>query len=621
MFDIEEELKKLPTSPGVYLMHNDKDEIIYVGKAISLRNRVRQYFRESTNKTSKIKHMVSNISYFEYIVTDSELEALILECNLIKKHRPRYNTMLKDDKTYPYIKVTIGEAFPRILFSREMKKDKARYFGPYTSAGAVTDTIELLRKIYRVRSCRRKLPEDIGKGRECLYYHIKQCDGPCMGHISSDDYKKSIDCAVEFLDGKYSGVLSMLEKKMYEASEVMEFEKAAEYRDLLNNVKAVAQKQKITSEEMMDRDVIAYASEDFDAVIQVFFIREGKLIGREHFHMTTDYLENGESILSSFIKQYYSGTPFVPKEILISNNLSEAGVLSEWLSKIKGSKVKILTPKKGEKEKMVELAKKNARLVLDKDREKIKREEEKTIKAAEELFKTLKIETRNGAYRMEAFDISNTAGMLSVGSMIVYERGKPKRNDYRKFKIKTVVGPDDYSSMREVLTRRFVHGMEERRRLETEDFDYGKFSDFPELILMDGGMGQVNIALEVLEKLNLDIPVCGMVKDDHHRTRGLYYKGKEITIDTHGEMFKLITRIQDEAHRFAIEFHRNLRGKNQVKSILDDIKGVGVTRRKALMKHFKSIEDIKKASVEELLEVPSINAEVANNIYLFFNKN
>lgn len=620
MFNIEEELKKLPASPGVYLMHNAQDEIIYVGKAISLRNRVRQYFRESTNKTAKIQHMVSNISYFEYIVTDSELEALILECNLIKKHRPRYNTMLKDDKTYPYIKVTVYEEYPRILFSRDMKKDRSRYFGPYTSAGAVKETIELLRKIYKIRSCRKKLPEDIGKGRVCLNYHIKQCDGPCMGYISSEDYKKSVNEAIEFLSGKYDNVLKMLENKMLSASEDMEFEKAAEYRDLLNNVKAIAQKQKITSEEIMDRDVIAYASEDFDAVVQVFFIREGKLMGREHFHMSIAYMENGEQILESFIKQYYSGTPFVPKEILLPIELKEGEIISQWLSKIKGARVKILTPKKGEKEKMVELAGKNARLVLSQDRDKIKRQEEKTIGAAVELFEMLGIDSVNGLYRMEAFDISNTAGLLSVGSMIVYEKGKPKRNDYRKFKIKTVVGPDDYSSMREVLTRRFLHGMEEREMLNEEDLNFGKFSNFPELILMDGGMGQVNIALEVLEELKINIPVCGMVKDDHHRTRGLYYNGKELPIDTHGEMFKLITRVQDEAHRFAIEFHRNLRGKNQIKSILDDITGIGQVRRKALMKHFKSIEDIRNATVEELKEVPAMNEEAAENVYNFFHK-
>lgn len=620
MFDIEEELKKLPASPGVYLMHNANDEIIYVGKAISLKNRVRQYFRKN-NKTAKIEKMVSNISYFEYIVTDSELEALILECNLIKEHRPRYNTMLKDDKTYPYIKVTVAEQFPRILFSREMKKDKNRYFGPYTSAGAVKDTIELLRKLYKIRSCNRRLPEDIGNGRACLNYHINQCSGPCMGYINKEEYRNNINGAISFLDGKFDGVLKSLEEKMYTASENMEFEKAAEYRDLLNSVKAIAQKQKITSDEFMDRDVISYASEDFDAVVQVFFIRDGKLLGREHFHMSTAYMEKGEQILESFIKQYYAGTPFIPKEILLPIKLADEEIISQWLGSVRGSKVKLLVPLKGEKEKMVELATKNAKLVLTQDRDKVKRQEEKTIGAAKELFETLGIDTKTGSYRMEAFDISNTAGMLSVGSMIVYEKGRPKRNDYRKFKIKTVVGPDDYSSMREVLTRRFEHGMEEIAKLNEEDISFGKFSNFPDLIMMDGGMGQVNIALEVLGALKINIPVCGMVKDDHHRTRGLFFDGVEIPIDTHGEMFKLITRVQDEAHRFAVEFHRSLRGKNQIKSILDDIPGIGPTRRKALMKYFKSIEDIKSASVEELTKVPSINEEAAKNVYLFFNKN
>ncbi|NLL93207.1 MAG: excinuclease ABC subunit UvrC [Clostridiales bacterium] len=619
MFDIQEELKKLPASPGVYLMHSANEEIIYVGKAINLRNRVRQYFRESTNKTSKIERMVSNIAYFEYIVTDSELEALILECNLIKKHRPRYNTMLKDDKTYPYIKVTVGEAFPRILFSRSMNKDHSRYFGPYTSAGSVNDTIELLRKIYNVRSCRKKLPEDIGKGRPCLNYHIKQCKAPCMGYISSEDYKKNVDEAVEFLNGKYDKVLKMLEEKMYKASENMDFEKAADYRDLLNSVRNIAQKQKITSDEFMDRDVIAYASEDFDAVVQVFFVREGKLVGREHFHLSTAYMATGEQILSSFIKQYYSGTPFVPKEILLPIELEDSEVISQWLSRIKNSKVRILTPKKGEKEKMVELAAKNAKIVLDQDKDKIKRDEERTIGAVRQLFEILGIYSKSETYRLEAFDISNTAGLLSVGSMIVYEKGKPKRNDYRKFKIKTIIGPDDYGSMREVLTRRFTHGLEEMKEANEGDINYGKFTRFPELIMMDGGMGQVNIALEVLEELGVNIPVCGMVKDDHHRTRGLYFNGEELPIDTHGEMFKLITRVQDEAHRFAIEFHRSLRGKNQVKSILDDIPGIGPTRRRALMKNFKTIEDIIGAQIEELARVDGMNVVAAENVYEFFH--
>ena len=611
MFNIEEELKKLPGSPGVYLMHNAKDEIIYVGKAISLKNRVRQYFRKSTVKTAKIEQMVSNISYFEYIVTDSELEALILECNLIKKHRPRYNTMLKDDKSYPYIKVT-NEDFPRILFSRDMKKDKNRYFGPYTSAGAVKDTIELLRKIYHVRTCNRSLPKDIGNGRPCLNYHIHQCDAPCMGYIGSDEYKASVKEAVKFLDGNYVEVLKMLEKKMYDASGKMEFEQAAEYRDLLNNVKAIAQKQKITSDEFMDRDIIAFAEEGFDAVVQVFFVRNGKLLGREHFHMTTAPMETGAQILSSFIKQYYSGTPFVPKELFTSCEIDEAELLEQWLTTKRGAKVRIFNPKKGEKEKLVELAAKNAEMVLSQDKEKIKREEERTLGAVKSIFDMLSLPERNN-YRIEAYDISNTSGLQSVGSMIVYENGRPKRNDFRKFKIKTVVGPDDYASMREVLTRRFTHGTNE------QDEQFNSFNRLPDLIMMDGGRGQVNIALEVLDELKINIPVCGMVKDEHHNTRGLYYNNVELPIDTHSESFHLITRIQDEAHRFAIEFHRSLRGKNQVHSILDDIEGVGPTRRKALMKYFKGIEEVRNAEVSELAAIPGMNIKVAESVYAFFH--
>ena len=611
MFNLQEELKKLPGAPGVYLMHNAKDEIIYVGKAISLKNRVRQYFRESTVKTAKIQQMVANISYFEYIVTDSELEALILECNLIKKHRPRYNTMLKDDKAYPYIKVT-NEDFPRILFSRDMKKDKNRYFGPYTSAGAVKDTIELLRKIYKVRTCNRALPKDIGNGRPCLNYHIHQCNGPCMGYIGSEEYKAAVAEAVKFLEGNYKEVLKLLEDKMYAASEQMEFEQAAEYRDLLNSVKAIAQKQKITSDEFMDRDIIAYAEEGFDAVVQVFFVRDGKLIGREHFHMTTAPGETGAQILSSFVKQYYAGTPFVPKEFFTSCEIEDVELLEQWLSSKRGSKVKILNPKRGEKEKLVELAAKNADMVLSQDKEKIKREEERTIGAAKAIFDMLDISQKND-YRIEAFDISNTSGLQSVGSMIVYENGKPKRNDFRKFKIKTVVGPDDYASMKEVLTRRFTHD-------SGADEQFDSFNRWPDLIMMDGGRGQVNIALEVLDELNINIPVCGMVKDDHHNTRGLYYDNVELPIDTHSESFHLITRIQDEAHRFAIEFHRSLRAKGQVHSILDDIEGIGPTRRKALMKYFKGIEEVKNASVEELAAVPGMNIKAAESVAAFFSK-
>ena len=612
MFNIEEELKKLPSKPGVYLMHDEKDDIIYVGKAISLKNRVRQYFQTSRNKGVKIEQMVTHISRFEYIVTDSELEALVLECNLIKEHRPKYNTMLMDDKTYPFIKVTVEEAYPRILFAREMKKDKAKYFGPYTSAGAVKDTIELLRKLYHIRSCNRNLPKDIGKERPCLNYHIKQCYAPCQDYISQEEYRESVQKAVEFLNGKYDTILKELQEKMEQASEEMEFEKAIEYRDLLGSVKQIAQKQKITNSDGEDKDILAVATEDRDAVVQVFFIRGGRLIGRDHFYMTIADREPKAEILTSFIKQFYAGTPYVPRELMIQQEIDEQGVLEEWLSERRGHRVHIRVPKKGEKEKLVELAKKNAQLVLSTDKERLKREEGRTIGAVKEIEKWLGIEH---VKRIEAFDISNTNGFNSVGSMIVYEKGKPKRNDYRKFKIKGVQGADDYASMKEVLTRRFEHGM---RELE-EGKDLGSFQTFPDLIMMDGGKGQVNIALEVLERLGIAIPVCGMVKDDHHRTRGLYYNNEEIEIDRNSEGFRLITRIQDEAHRFAIEFHRKLRSQGQVHSILDDIPGIGPARRKALMKHFMSLDAMKAATIEELKEIPSMNEKSANEVYNFFH--
>ena len=552
MFQIEEELKKLPGQPGVYIMHDAKDAIIYVGKAISLKNRVRQYFQSSRDKTAKIKQMVSKIARFEYIVTDSELEALVLECNLIKEHRPRYNTMLKDDKTYPYIKVTASEEYPRILFSRQMKKDKNKYFGPFTSAGAVKDTIELIRKIYRIRACSRKLPQDMGKDRPCLYYHIHQCDAPCQGYISQADYQKSVKQAVGFLNGQYEPVMKYLEEKMRTASETMEFEKAIEYRDLLDSVRKVAQKQKITSQSMEDRDIIAMAKDERDAVVQVFFVRDGKLIGREHFHMNLTGSESKAEILNSFVKQFYAGTPFVPHEIWVQEELEDAEVIASFLTARRGQKVRFVVPKMGEKERLVELAEKNAKMVLSQDKEKIKREELRTIGAMNQIGSWIGL---SGIKRVEAYDISNISGFESVGSMIVYENGRPKRNDYRKFRIRTVQGPNDYASMREVLLRRFSHGLEETKKLQAEggDLAMGSFTRFPDLLMMDGGRGQVNIALEVLRELQLEIPVCGMVKDDNHRTRGLYYQNVEIPIDHHSEGFQLITRIQDEAHRFAIE--------------------------------------------------------------------
>ena len=617
MFQIEEELKKLPGQPGVYIMHDAKDAIIYVGKAISLKNRVRQYFQSSRDKTAKIKQMVSKIARFEYIVTDSELEALVLECNLIKEHRPRYNTMLKDDKTYPYIKVTASEEYPRILFSRQMKKDKNKYFGPFTSAGAVKDTIELIRKIYRIRACSRKLPQDMGKDRPCLYYHIHQCDAPCQGYISQADYQKSVKQAVWFLNGQYEPVMKYLEEKMRTASETMEFEKAIEYRDLLDSVRKVAQKQKITSQSMEDRDIIAMAKDERDAVVQVFFVRDGKLIGREHFHMNLTGSESKAEILNSFVKQFYAGTPFVPHEIWVQEELEDAEVIASFLTARRGQKVRFVVPKMGEKERLVELAEKNAKMVLSQDKEKIKREELRTIGAMNQIGSWIGL---SGIKRVEAYDISNISGFESVGSMIVYENGRPKRNDYRKFRIRTVQGPNDYASMREVLLRRFSHGLEETKKLQAEggDLAMGSFTRFPDLLMMDGGRGQVNIALEVLRELQLEIPVCGMVKDDNHRTRGLYYQNVEIPIDRHSEGFQLITRIQDEAHRFAIEYHRSLRGKEQVRSVLDDIKGIGPARRKSLMRTFKTIEAVREASVEELEAAPQMNRAAAEAVYIFF---
>ena len=618
MFDIEEELKKLPAKPGVYLMHDEKDAIIYVGKAVSLKNRVRQYFQSSRNKGVKIEQMVTHIARFEYIITDSELEALVLECNLIKEHRPKYNTMLMDDKTYPYIKVTVNEEYPRVLFSRQLKKDKGKYYGPYTSAGAVKDTIDLIHKLYRIRTCSRNLPKDMGKERPCLNYHIKQCDAPCQAYISKEEYGKNIAKALEFLNGNYAPLIKELEEKMKAAADAMEFEAAIEQRELLNSVKQIAQKQKITHSDMEDKDIIALASEGEDAVVQVFFIRDGRLIGRDHFYLRIAEGEQTKEILSSFIKQFYAGTPYIPRELMIEESIEDGEVIEQWLSARKGHRVYLRIPKIGTKEKLVELAKKNAALVLSKDKEKIKREEGRTIGAMKEIASLLGLP---GVSRVEAFDISNTNGFESVGSMVVYERGKPKRSDYRKFKIRSVKGPDDYASMREVLTRRFLHGMEEQQQLKDKEISdqFGSFTKFPDLLMMDGGRGQVNIALEVLKELNLTIPVCGMVKDDNHRTRGLYYNNVEIPIEKNSEGFRLITRIQDEAHRFAIEYHRSLRSKEQVHSVLDDIEGIGPSRRKALMKHFQSLEAIRQADIDTLASIPSMNRRAAEQVYAFFH--
>lgn len=614
MFLIEEELKKLPGKPGVYIMHGEKDEIIYVGKAVSLKNRVRQYFQSSRNKGAKIEQMVTHITRFEYIVTDSELEALVLECNLIKEHRPKYNTMLKDDKTYPFIKVTVNEPYPRVLFSRTMKKDKAKYFGPYTSSTAVKDVIELVRKIYMVRSCNRSLPRDCGKDRPCLYYHMKQCTAPCQGNVSEEAYKQNIGQVLHFLNGNFQETIDQLTEKMMAASEDMRFEDAAGYRDLINSIRRIGERQKITTYGEEDRDIIAVAmdeSEDLreqDAVVQVFFMRGGRLIGRDHFFLRVARGDIKAQVLSSFLKQFYAGTPFIPAEIMMQTEIEDGEIIEDWLTARRKQRVHIRVPKKGTKEKLVELAKENAWMVLSKDRERIKREEGRTIGAVKEIEDWLGLKD---IVRMEAYDISNISGFESVGSMVVYEKGKPKRSDYRKFKIKWVQGPNDYASMEEVLTRRFTH--------ESKG-EYDSFSILPDLILMDGGRGQVNIARKVLGELGIDIPVCGMVKDDNHRTRGVYFNNVEIPIDTSGEGFHLVTRIQDEAHRFAIEYHRSLRSKEQVHSVLDDIPGIGETRRKALMRRFRSVENIRDASVEELSQTESMNVQSAEAVYQFFHR-
>ncbi len=611
MFDIEEELKKLPAKPGVYIMHDKTDAIIYVGKAISLKNRVRQYFQSSRNLSPKIQKMVSLVARFEYIVVDSEMEALVLECNLIKEHRPKYNTMLKDDKHYPYIRVTVNEPFPRVLFARSRGKDKAKYFGPYTSGQAVKDTLDLLKKTYQVRNCNLNLPKE-KSSRPCLYYHIGQCKAPCQGEISREEYGAAIEQVMAFLGGNLSLITKRLEQLMKDAAMNLEFEKAAEYRDLLNSVHRMAERQKADADLTVDRDIAAIATAGEEAVVQVFFVREGKMIGREHFYLTGVEGEDRAFVLQEFIKQFYGGTPHIPKELLLSEEIEERELLESYLSERSGRRVRILVPKKGEKERLVELAEKNASMVLQKDAEKIAAEEKKTKGAADEIAELLGL-TELG--RTESFDISNTAGFASVASMVVFENGRPNKSEYRKFRIKTVQGSDDYASMREVLTRRFSHGLK-----ELEEGTEEKFSKFPDLILMDGGKGQVNIAEQVLEELGIAIPVCGMVKDDKHRTRGLYFHNEELPMNQHSEGFRLLTRIQDETHRFAIEYHRSLRGKEQVHSILDEIEGIGPTRRRALMKAFGSQEAIREATEEELAAVDSMNAAAAHAVYTFFQK-
>jgi len=602
-FDIEEELNKLPHKPGVYIMHDENEAILYVGKAIDLHNRVRQYFRSGHghNNSPKILKMVSQIAYFEYIITASEMEALILECNLIKEHRPKYNTLMTDDKGYPYIKITVNDTFPRIMMSHRMTRDKALYFGPFTDRKAVHDTIMLIKKLFSIRNCNRDLGDGPFNDRPCLYHQIGQCDAPCAGLISPEDYIKNVEKAVSFLNGNTKEITNELKAKMTEYAEAMEFEKAAETRDLIDSINKISEKQRAESTSNDDRDIIAMARNDDDAVVSIFYIREGTLIGRENHHMSIDKDDTESEIITEFIKQYYMGTPFIPKEILTVIPINDDVIITEYLSNRKGQKVHILTPQKGEKKGLIKLAEDNARLVLSQDLERIKRLEKRTIGACQDIADIIGVETVS---RMEAFDISNISGYHSVASMVVFENGKPKRNAYRKFRLQTVEGPDDYASMKEVLSRRYTNE---------------NLGTFPDVIMMDGGKGQVHIAETVIDSLGLDIPVCGMVKDDNHRTRGLYYKDKEVAFPKGSEAIHMITALQDETHRFAITYHKQLRSEGQTHSILDDIKGIGPARRKALLLHYKDVEAIKNASIDELAAVDGMNLKSAEAVYNFFN--
>lgn len=619
MFDLQEALKNLPDHPGVYIMKDDEGTIIYIGKAISLRNRVRQYFQSSKNHSPKVVTMVSHIEEFEYILTDSELEALILECNLIKKHRPRYNIRLKDDKQYPYIKVTVNEEYPRVFMTRNIYKDGAKYYGPYTDLYAVRDTLQLVKKLYPIRSCKKDLAFGRVVDRPCLNYHIGRCIAPCLGTIDREIYMGYVKDIMTLLSGKHDELITQLRDRMLEASQNLNFERAAELRDQINSIQKIQEKQKLANATMEDGDVIAHISTEEGTCIEVFFIRGGKLLGRENFYFEDVEEDEGE-MLSQFLMQFYGERDYIPKEVLLQNSINEIELIESYLSNKKGSRVQIKVPQRGEKSHLIEMARKNAEAALEQMKFKTLKERSTGLDALEELKLILDIE--NTPQRIEAFDISNIQGTNPVGSMVVFEDGKPKNRDYRRFKIKTVEGPNDYASMEEVLTRRFKRGIEEKRELESKGMDAsnGKFSNLPDLILMDGGQGQVSIAERVLGELGVDIPVCGMVKDDKHRTRGLIYNGEEILIYKDSGIFKLIARVQDEAHRVAIEYHRSLRSKGSVMSTLDGIPGIGKTRRLALINHFPSIEDIKKASVEELKKARGMNEKAALAVYEYFRE-
>ncbi|WP_073194396.1 excinuclease ABC subunit UvrC [Caloranaerobacter azorensis] len=618
MFNIDEELKKLPDKPGVYLMKDENGQIIYVGKAVNLKKRVRQYFQASSSKVPKVKAMVKSIAEFEYIITDNEIEALILECNLIKKHKPKYNILLRDDKQYPYIKVTTNEKYPRVIKVRKIEKDKAKYFGPYTSASAVNDTLEIIRNIYPLRNCRKNLDSIKKKERPCLNYFIGKCLGPCQGNVNEEKYMEMVHEVLLFLGGKEDKLMHLIEEKMKNAAKQLDFENAAKYRDQLNSIKHILEIQKIVSSTLIDQDIIGMARGIEDVCIQVFFVRGGKLVGREHFILTDISETTRSEILSSFVKQFYMNSSFIPKEILIETNIQDEELISRWLSQKRGSKVQIKVPVRGEKNLLMEMVRKNAMETLENQSEKIKRKIQLSRAALNELADLLGLDKI--PERIEAFDISNIQGVESVGSMVVFQEGQPKKSDYRRFKIKSVSGPNDYKSMEEIIYRRFERGMKEREVMKENEMDLGNFSIFPDLVMVDGGKGQVNAAKKAIMQFNLNIPVCGLIKDDFHRTRGIIYENKEINISKNSNCFKLITRIQDEAHRFAISYHRSLRNKKLFSSQLDSIKGIGEKRKKALLKFFGSIEKIKNASIEELKSVDGMNIKAAEEVYNYFRK-
>ena len=619
-FNISEELNKLPKLPGVYLMHGPMDEIIYVGKAKILRNRVKQYFQKSYKKSVKIQQMVAQIQRFEYIVVDSELEALVLESNLIKEYKPRYNTVLKDDKSYPYIRFSVEENYPRLFITRAKKDKRSKYYGPYTSVEQVREVVELLRKTIHIRNCNKVFSEERPLTRPCIYYDMGQCDAPCTGRQSKEEYRALIPKVSDFMAGKTEELIASLEEKMFHASEELDFEKAMEYRDLITAIETVKNRQKITALDGEDRDILGLRRDHSDCIIQIFFVRDGKIIGRDHSFLKIDEEDGDEEILSLFLRQFYNGTPFIPKEIHLHCSLPDQQIIEEWLSKVKGKKVHIINPKQGDKEKLVDLAGKNAGILMLRYVEKYRQEKKKQEQALEELRTAVGLSEL--PVRIESYDISNTSGALTVGSMVVYQNGKEKRNDYRKFRIRSVSGQDDYASMREMLYRRFSHGLEEKKenlKLGKKD-EMGSFSQFPDLILMDGGKGQVSICQSVLQELGIRIPVCGMVKDEHHRTRALLVNSREVAISTGGECFKLLTRIQDEVHRFAITYHRSLRGKEQIHSLLDDIKGIGPQRKKALLRKFHDILGISRASYEEIRSIPEMDEQSTKALLQFFKE-